>query len=290
MKEHFLSGWDLSFNKSQQSINYLVTQAVDESTAINLDSYIHLIYDDNELLSEAIIYTDGEIDDDEHLNNNLMAQEAIGNLKYLNLPIHKIYNFEFKDDGIHQLGGEFPVNFQVPTIKTKLPFQYLGFIDNQDTTFSWLPFRLHLICPIYLNFDKLYIDYSDPNRPKILNEEEIKNADTNYEDLSVDFEIVFNKYKFNTVSVDYLPYEIGHTGVPKWLQNSEIPNCPKTNKTMMFLCQLHGNQVETKLINSTPKNEWNKQDYEKMSFWGDGELYIFFDPTSKIACYFIQNS
>ena len=290
MKEHFISGWDLSFNRSQQSINYLVTQAVDEEVAMNLDSYIHLIYDDNDLLSEATIYTEGEIDDDEHLIENLMANEAIGNLKYLNLPIHKIFNFEFNDDGIHQLGGEPPTDFQFPTLRTKVPFQYLGFIDNQDQIFHWLPFKMHLICPIYLNFDKLFIDYSNPNTPTILNEEEIKNADTNYDDILEDSEIIYNKYNFNTVLIDYLPFDIGHTGVPKWIQNAEIPNCPKSNKTMKFLCQLHGNEVKTKKINFTPKNESFNQDYEKMSFWGDGELYVFFEPTSKIACYFIQNS
>jgi hypothetical protein len=58
---------------------------------------------------------------------------------------------------------------------------------------------------------------------------------------------------------------------------------------MKFLCQLNGG-VTAKRTNVEPKNESYIQYYEELNFWGDGDLFVFFEPTSKVACYFIQNT
>ena len=61
---------------------------------------------------------------------------------------------------------------------------------------------------------------------------------------------------------------------------------------MRFLCQLtyNGLDVKTKRTNVNPKDEWFKQYFESMNFWGDGDLYIFFELESNIACFLIQNT
>lgn len=61
---------------------------------------------------------------------------------------------------------------------------------------------------------------------------------------------------------------------------------------MKLLCQLtyDGIDIKTKRTNIQPKDEWYKQYFEKMNFWGDGDLYIFFEPESKIMCFIIQHT
>ena len=150
---------------------------------------------------------------------------------------------------------------------------------------------MHLIAPIYLNIDKLYIDYSDPNHPNILNLEELKKTDTSYDDLKPDSKIVFKKVSFRTNVSNEFGYDLGHTGVPSWIQYPDIPSCPKTGRTMRFLCQLKSDVgVMTAETNVNPKDDWYKQYFEQMNFWGDGDLFVFFDPESKVVCVFIQNT
>ena len=85
-------------------------------------------------------------------------------------------------------------------------------------------------------------------------------------------------------------YGLGFSDVPNWIQDPDIPVCPKSNRIMMFVCQLQGDGVTTKHSNVVAHDEWYEQYYNKLNFWGDGDLYVFFEPTSKVACYIIQNT
>lgn len=177
----------------------------------------------------------------------------------------------------------------MPDNKCVVPFQYLGYIDNQDKNFSWLPFKIHLTCPIYLNIGNVFLDYTNQNKPTIINREEVKNADTSYDDdLNQNSEIVFNEMKISFIE-DVEFSVTGHSGIPNWIQYPDIPICPKSKKRMKFLCQLNGG-VTAKRTNVEPKDEWYRHYYEELNFWGDGDLFVFFEPTSKVACYFIQNT
>jgi hypothetical protein len=294
-KEHFLAGWELALDASKQCQAFLLTQAVDEETAMNLPDYIHLTYDDNDLLEDAKIYSEGELETNENLIKFLQAENAIGKLKYHNLQIHTSYDLIADKNGLHQIGGEFPANFIVPKSNLVVPFQYIGLIDNKDAAFRWLPFNLHLICPIYLNFDFLFLDYTNPLEPLIINKEKVEEYKSSYEnDLDSQSEIVFNEVRFSTQRTFDYGFGVGNAGVAKWIQHPDIPRCPKTNAVMKFLCQFGSgfgdDGVMTKRSNILPKDEYYKKYYEKLNFWGDGELFVFFEPTSKVACYFIQNT
>lgn len=84
---------------------------------------------------------------------------------------------------------------------------------------------------------------------------------------------------------------IGIAGKPEWLQGAEIPLCPKTKQPMTFLCQLGSfSGIKAKFSNVTPQQEYEKQYFEKLNFWCDGNLYIFIEPTSKTMCYTMQNT
>ena len=216
-----------------------------------------------------------------------MKSDEVG-LAYKEYPENKILQMVEDDNGLHQLGGELPDDFQLPENNCVAPFQYLGYIDNQDKNFSWLPFRVHLTCPIYLNIGNVFLDYSSPGKPALINREEVEMADTSNDEVNRESEIVFNEKKFSFVEEKEFP-GTGHAGIPNWIQYPTIPMCPKSGRRMKFLCQLNGG-VDTKRTNIEPKDEWSSSYYEELNFWGDGDLFVFFEPTSRVACYFIQNT
>jgi hypothetical protein len=242
-------------------------------------SGIELEFEDDKL-ARAYTYEDGqrsirELRDDE-------------GFQYAEYPEHKLFRLVENSKGPHQLGGEIPSNLMLPPIKTVVSFQYLGYISNEDEIFKWLPFTLHLICPIYLNFSQLFIDYSDPMNPEVINKEEMEGADTSHdEDLNSDTEIVYKETKFGfTETIEFSP---SCAGIPYFLQYPDIPTCPKSGNMMKFVCQLdHG--VPVKRSNIDMENATYPNSYEELNFWGDGCLLVFLEPASKVACYIIQNT
>lgn len=280
-KSIFLAGWEVHLNGDQQCENFMATQISSKGIVETLYSGIELVFE-NDKLVKAFDYEEGNKKERE------LKVDEIG-LEFKEFEENKILQLVEDDDGLHQLGGEIPNDFQLPENNCIVPFQYLGFIDNQDKNFTWLPFKLNLTCPIYLNIGNLFLDYSIPNKPTIINREEVENADTSYEDdLNQTSEIVFNEMKFSFVEDEEFS-GIGHSGLPNWIQYPDIPMCPKSGKRMKFLCQLNGG-VTAKRTNVEPKDEWYRHYYEELNFWGDGDLFVFFEPTSKVACYFIQNT
>ena len=281
-KNIYLAGWEVLLNGDQQCENFIATQITNKKTVKTLYSGIELVFE-NEKLVKAYDYQDGN-----RKYRKLKADEV--GLTYKKYKENKILKFVEDKNGMHQLGGEVPNEFKINEIEDlSIGFQYLGFISNEDNKFSWLPFKMHLACPIYLNFEFLFLDYSNPNKPKIINKEEINIVNTSYpENLNENSEIIFNEMKFNYI--ESIEFEgINDGGIPQWAQYPTIPNCPISGKRMKFLCQLNGG-VTTNRTNIIPLNDWDRKYYEQLNFWGDGDLYIFFEPTEKTACYFIQNT
>lgn len=290
-KVQYFSGWEVALDDSDQCENFLLTQCVDRETALSSSSYIQLNFDENNLLKNGKLVSDGKEETEGHLLENLQLKNAIGKLKFRDIVPNKVYNFNEDSNGLHQFGGDFPKGFKIPPNNLPVPFQYLGYFDNKDEAFSWLPFRLNLICPIYLNIGNIFLDYSEPLSPTIINSEEVEKADCSYDELNSETKIVFNEVKFKTELSSEIDYGIGHTGIPNWIQYPDIPRCPRTSKTMKFVCQLRSDVgIEVKESNVVPSSDFMASYFKEMNFWGDGDLYVFFEPTSKVACYFIQNT
>jgi hypothetical protein len=280
-KSVFLAGWEVHLNGDQQCENFIATQLTDKATVEILDNGIELVFE-NEKLIKAYDYEAGTRKDRE------LRADEIG-LEYKEMEENRILQLVEDLNGPHQLGGEIPDEFQLPENNCVVPFQYLGFIDNHDRNFDWLPYKVHLTCPIYLNIGNVFLDYSNPIRPSIINRDDVEKADTSYhDDLNQNSEIVFDEMKFSFCDSEGFP-GTGHSGIPNWIQYPDIPMCPKTGKRMRFLCQLNGG-VNAKRTNVEPKDEWYRHYYEELNFWGDGDLFVFFEPSSKVACYFIQNT
>lgn len=194
--------------------------------------------------------------------------------------------------GKHQIGGDIPSNFKIPDNEFMAGFQYLGFIDNVDDVFNWLPFKVNLIHPIYADTYSVYLDYSNPNAPTIIEPQDTASETTAYDELETDSVVIFEAVKVRPEpksEIDEYKY-IGIAGTPDWLQGAEIPLCPKTKKPMRFLCQLGSfSEIKSTYSNVEPQDGYEMY-FNKLNFWGDGNLYIFIEPTSKTMCYTMQNT
>jgi len=108
-----------------------------------------------------------------------------------------------------------------------------------------------------MDIDKVWLDYSVPNSPTIMNLVEVNDLSTAYDDLKKDSFIEFEKVHFSVNEGTQLGFELGHSGLPNWIQDSEIPRCPRTNKTMRFLCQLYSSDlVLTTKTNIVLESKW----------------------------------
>jgi hypothetical protein len=62
---------------------------------------------------------------------------------------------------------------------------------------------------------------------------------------------------------------------------------------MKFVCQLNydlGIKVANTNVTFTPEQQYHQETFQTMNFWGDGDLFVFLEPQTKIACYFIQHT
>jgi hypothetical protein len=202
------------------------------------------------------------------------------------------YELVRDEKGKHQIGGEVPQDFKIPDNEFIAGFQYLGYIDNTDPLFSWLPFKVNLIHPVYTDEYSVFLDYTNPNSPAIIEPQDTASSTSAFDEIDKNSKIIFEGVKISAEEkeeIDEFEY-IGMCGEPEWLQDAEIPNCPKSGRPMRFLCQLgsFGN------INATYSNvepsKGMEEYFQKLNFWCDGNLYIFIEPTTKTMCYTMQNT
>lgn len=202
------------------------------------------------------------------------------------------YELVKDQNGKHQIGGDIPKDFKIPVNEFMAGFQYLGFIDNTDEVFNWLPFKVNLIHPIYADTYFVYLDYSNPKAPTIIEPQDTASETTAYDELETDSVVIFESTQVRSepkTEIDEYKY-IGIAGTPDWLQGAEIPLCPKTKKPMTFLCQLGSfSNIKSTFTNIKPQGGYEMY-FNKLNFWGDGNLYIFIEPTSKTMCYTMQNT
>lgn len=288
MKRVYLAGSEVVLNGDERSQKFMEIQGIDKKTAYTLFDAIELEYKDGKLI-KAYDLVDGDRDLRE------LNEEEIGQ-PYVEVPVHSIYNLQESDNGNCYLGGEIPEDFYLPKIKLNAPFQYLGKLSRSDEFFQWLPFDLHLAAPIYLEFDRFYLDYSDPIHPKVLDEGKLMEAESSFENLNSDSEIIFQKKYFKGQKSNYFGVEMGenimgHTGVPSWIQFPDIPSCPISKKTMKFVIQLTSTTgIKTDKSNVISTKDGIQSYLEHLNFYCDGNLFVFFEPESKVACFLIQNT
>ncbi|MEM1214390.1 MAG: hypothetical protein AAGJ82_01805 [Bacteroidota bacterium] len=284
-KHLYLLGWEAKFDGSQQCYNFIATQAIDQSSVKEVDIALELIFK-GDRLAEAYEYDEG-----------IRQQRPLSKVE-LGLPypkdviIHSLYEIKRSYFYESYIGGKCPDHFSIPALRLAAPFQYLGKIGQAEDAFSWLPFDLHLTAPIYLNIKGVFLDYTDPLAPVVHNAEALSAADHSLDDLLQPDTIV----EFEQTKISFEHYKktdddlLGSAGVPRWVQYPTIPTCPKSGKVMRFVCQLgsFGN-IQTQYTNADPAHEYYRE-IKDLNFWGDGDLFIFFEPESKMVYYLIQHT
>jgi hypothetical protein len=288
-KRMYLAGWEAEFNGDEQCHKFIKTQTINKETADTISQSLELVFRNNKLVK--IYDVEDVFDGKKNKKTERPLKESEKGFEFIDVKAHQIYAIQRSLNSNSYLGGEPPIEFKMPKLDFAAPSQYLGKLSKLDKAFCWLPFDLHIIAPIYSNFSQLFIDYSDQMEPQIINVEELRLSGTEYEDLKPNSEIIFKKNFISAEKSNDFGDGTGSAGVPNWLQFPEIPTCPKSNRTMKFLCQLGSNiGVDTERTNVKTNDEWYQHYFETMNFWSDGELYIFFEPESKVACFIIQTT
>lgn len=202
------------------------------------------------------------------------------------------YEFVRDENGKHQIGGEVPKDFKIPSNEFIAGFQYLGFIDNSDPLFSWLPFRVNLIHPIYTDENSVFLDYTNPSNPTIIEPLDTAASTSAFDEVDKNSKVIWEAVRVSTEEKEEIDEfeSIGICGNPEWLQEDETPICPKSGKRMKFLCQLGSfGGIKSTYSNVVPTRGM-AQYFEKLNFWCDGNLYIFIEPTTRTMCYTMQNT
>jgi hypothetical protein len=191
------------------------------------------------------------------------------------------------------LGGEKPRDFKIPYYNDEIAFQYFGMLAADESPNNILDFDLHLTAPLYDSFTELYLDYSNPNEPKILRGEE-SHFDRSFDEMDATSEVVFEKTPIQFVkggggSI----FHFGNTGFPSWIQGPFYPVCPVTGEKMIFLASFNTTnskeQIAVKSKNFAVE-EQSERHFQELDFWITGAIYIFINPKARTVCYFLQTT
>jgi hypothetical protein len=208
---------------------------------------------------------------------------------------NKIFFLEADNSGIHSIGGSCPNNFILPNA-SKSPFIYLGTIDGTDPYFNWIGIEsLHICYPIFegcynQNGYGIYLDYANPNEPKILNPENISYSWIKDEVLPKNGrDIFYEKKYFKSVEKPSIKFECFDIdsggnymicGAPYWYQSEEIPVNKITNQPLRFVTTICS---QGDLKSETPELTKRLPFASENLIFGDmGHIYVFFDPLTKI--------
>lgn len=266
---------EINFYDSDEFLDIVFAHNVEYSTATNFDSYRILEFE-NGKLTKAYDFED-------QLKTERILLKSEKGLPFNDVVKNKFLTIVPNKNGVNQLGGILPQDINFTNV-SNVSFQYLGFISDENRNLEFVNKKIHLVAPIYSDFERIYIDYSLESEIKILDtEENITDIENLYDEIqNKNEEVIFDIQKFD-LKEEFILGDIGHSGIPLWVQYPEIPKCPKTGMTMKFLLQL----------NSGPKILESPQNFPEdiMEFsGGNGNLYIFYCPESKIACYINQTS
>lgn len=275
LRQFYLAGSEVNFEDADQFACILQTHAIDEPSFEIFSAW-----------QSALAFRETQPDlfeVDEHFEGEVDTVRTRIRLPDVAFTPHTLGIFAKDAGGRHQIGGAPPANLQLPSCtEMQTSFQYLGFIDGTDPFFSWIgvPY-LHITYPLFeCNFG-VYLDWTDPWNPRILNPETFDPAW--WDETQSGWDTVrFTPVRYTVCTPDNgTAFSMQSLcGVPLWLQAPEIPVCPVTGEPMRFVCQLASNED----ILVTPDSEGADLPFadEYLCFGDCGYLYVFYHPESKV--------
>lgn len=273
MKENiYLGGWEVNFQDNEELKNFIIQHKLSKN-----DFEIF-----NKIQSGLeIIIGDGKIVE---VLNQPGDERVSGPIDFIipNTNINKLFWLKVSNNGMHTLGGMPPEKLKIIVYETFKPV-YIGSIDCSDLYFNWLGLsKFHVFYPLDFYSESVYIDYSNEDRPMIINEGNKNEFELKTFLSQLKYEATEN-VKVEELENDSKP--LHQCGVPLWYQYPELPKCPKTGDLMKFVCSISSD----KNIQILEKGFWGlKKTKEFLKFGDMGTLYVFYNPKSKIAYKTIQ--
>lgn len=279
-KSRFLAGWEIDFNNPDELKKILLTQGIDKKGFKyfgSVQTATELEIKNNQIL-KAI----------QHSAGSKEIEEIDIELPISDWPDRKTFFLAKDSKGKHKIGGECPSDFVLPNCDNlKTPFIYIASIDTTDKNFDWIKLpRLDVAYPLYeCNFG-IFIDYSNPLNPKILNPDTFDDSWYDNSTKGIN-KVKFVEQRFSSVDMidDFEDEESILCGVPLWYQAPEIPICPKTGEIMRFVCTINSDsKIELK-----DKNGIENLPFADYLIFADyGNLFVFYQPDSKVLSLKIQ--
>jgi hypothetical protein len=274
----YLTGWEINFNDKEALTNFLQTQGVSAS-GFEFFKNVQAALELNMLGDVAIKVYKHDAEE-----RKLIAENV--ELPINNWTDHEIFVLEKSTNGNHKIGGNIPKELIFPTHENlKTPFHYIATIDGNDPNFSWIGLeKLHIIFPLNECNMGIFLDYSNPNKPIILNPDTFNDAWYDPDlDNSLNVEFSEAKYSVNKeINDDAFIDNDGLLlcGAPLWYQMPEIPICPITKKVMKYICTINSDSEISLLLNETENKKLGFADY--LCFGDHGHLFVFYCPESKV--------
>ena len=261
-----VTSYELAFDDLDKEA-VIMTQLIDEEDIKNFYTAVTLEFFGGKLIRITNLCLD---DEDEEVD----VASFINKIKSIDGESKKHAFLAADPKGEFELLGDKGGMLELP-IDGDYTINYFGKISKE--LIDWIPYNeIELFSPEFLK-GILFIDYSDPLNPKYINEEVIEKV--NYPDSKKGYYI--QQYRSKLFSskprIRDGAESYGNLGVPEWVQNCEIPRCPKTNRVMKFLIQIG------KYNDHYPNIE--NDDYQYVP-----DVYFFFEPQSKTMAIVLQTT
>ena len=255
----------------------------------------------------------GDLARDHPWQNRLQAELAHGRLAALKTAPHKLWASVPAPAGKNRVGGAAPKGFALPgSYEFASGYGYLGTLCAADPAFAHLPHDLHLIWPFFCDaHPPLFLEVSDPLAPQLLprtgsamvnadtgeveplDEDEVPEEADEIADLFVDTPAAprYDSYRFDMMrprDTSGFGEEDGVcAGVPIWVSYPEIPLDPETLTPMRFLARI-ALRPRLSRLNATPGAVFHPA-FERMSFAGEGVVFVFVSESARTLCLLAQS-
>lgn len=287
IKSRFIAGDLYDLESPEELKKILLTQGIDKSS--------YNFFKKERSVTELIIENEKIIQIKRHANlydNNgkfikdIEKEDVSVKLPITNWKDESLFFLSKSIIGNHKIGGKSPIDYYSPEHENlKFPFIFIGTLDTNDDNFNWINLpSFNISYPINQFNLGIFIDYSDFKKPEILNPETFEDS-YSIESKKHLGNLIFQEQKYFVLDqIEYEEYEknagnYNLCGIPIWLQTPEIPICPKTGEVMKFVCMI--NSDKDILIDKRIGFE-NLEISEYLSFGDDGNLYVFYNPNSKV--------
>lgn len=277
LRSFYFAGADFSLDDPETMNKFVRTQAIDE------ESFRYL----------SALTTTGELREvstdvfDIYRHSAGEARKLASGLRITNIkwPIRRIFFMNRDKNGRHRLGGLPTPGLILPTHEAmETTFQFLGQLDGTDPFFEWMGLStIPLLFPLYEFNDGIFLDWTDPLRPVILNPDTFSDDWLEINESGWE-EVLFDEVRFS-VGGAYRP-DVPIGGVPLWYQQPVIPTCPRSEWVMRFVCAIPSMRDVTIMQGHEGENLPFAD--EHLCFADEGTLYVFYQPASKIMHLQIQ--